>query len=72
MTISSIEFNRTSRKNIIINIFKLAIMYNALNLGWQINQIDYKTFEFTKHYTNSDIHKYNNFDLTHFINYMIN
>ena len=72
MTISNIKSDGVSGKNLIINILKLATLYNAFNLGWKVTKIDYKTFELTKNINNrKQLEEYKKMDLTEFVYLLI-
>lgn len=68
MTVSNIKSGRVSSRDLIINIFKLATLYNAVNMGWIVTRIDCKTFELTKQINNNkELEEYKNLDLKEFI-----
>ena len=58
--------NLDLNKDLILYILKISTIYNAVYLGWNVKQIDYKTFELTKKISNI-----NTFDLDTFINQIV-
>jgi hypothetical protein len=73
MTVSNIKSDRVSGRDLIINIFKLATLYNAVNMGWIVTRINCNTFELTKQINNNkELEEYKNLDLKAFICLLIN
>ena len=56
-----IEYNMED-KDSIIDIVKVLVIYNAIQLGWKVKKIDEKSFEFKKEKS-----KITNFNLENFV-----
>lgn len=69
MTVANYCFTKTKieKRDIIINILKVAAIYNAVASGWKVIKINNNTYELTKQINNNELEKYNNLDLKDFI-----